>query len=331
MSITAAEIARMCNVSRTTVDRALKNKPGISEATRTQILAVAARYGYRPNYLASSLSTGQTRAVGIIVFDLYNQHFSSLVSAIEQYFTRAGIFSYICISRKDPARERSLIDSLFDRQVDGILLVPINDSAEFCAHLRGLNIPVVAMSNRLPGFPFVGGDNRTGAYTGMQDFYDRGYRTVYFVCPPLRRLGSENLTAQAERAEGYRQFMASHPDMRGDLIASADYLERVEALLRNAPEKPGIFCSSDLFMLAIRKRVIDLGWDLDARCALMGFDGLEFLSQLSQRPSSIFYPAEAIGEAAARVLDDAIRSKPVPAETLLPCPLQPGTMRNAHS
>ena len=58
------------------------------------------------------------------------------------------IFSYICISRKDQARERNLIDSLIDRLVDGILLVPINNSADFCAHLRGLNLPVVAMSNR---------------------------------------------------------------------------------------------------------------------------------------------------------------------------------------
>lgn len=321
MSITAAEIAKMCNVSRTTVDRALKNKPGISEETRARILGIADRYGYRPNYLASSLSTGRTRAVGIIVFDLYNQHFSALVSAIERYFTQAGIFSYICISRKDQARERNLIDSLIDRQVDGILLVPINNSADFCAHLRGLNLPVVAMSNRLPGFPFVGGDNAAGARTGMQNFYDLGYRTVHFVCPPLRRLGTENLSAQSERADGYLQFMREHPEMRGELISSADYLDRIESILSDSPEKPGIFCSSDLFMLSIRKRIVDLGWDPSSCCRLMGFDGIEFLDQLSQRPASIFYPAEAIGEAAARTLDEMIHGRPVEQQRLLPCPL----------
>ena len=109
--------------------------------------------------------------------------------------------------------------------------------------------------------------------------------------------------------------------MRGELISSADYLDRIESILSDSPEKPGIFCSSDLFMLSIRKRIVDLGWDPSSCCRLMGFDGIEFLDQLSQRPASIFYPAEAIGEAAARTLDEMIHGRPVEQQRLLPCPL----------
>lgn len=326
MPITAAEIAKMCNVSRTTVDRALKNKPGISDETRRRILDLARQYEYRPNYLASSLSTGRTKAVGIIVFDLYNQHFAYMVSAVERYFAQKGIFTYICLSEKNQRREWDLIDSLIDRQVDGILLVPINSSPEFIAHLHSLNLPIVAASNRLEGFPFVSGDNAAAARSGMEDFYARGYRTVYFVCPPLRRIGTENLFAQEERVKGYLEFMQAHEEMRGELITCSGYLDYIEALLRDAPEKPGVFCSSDLFTLSIQKRILERHWDLSSRCGLMGFDGLEFLSHLAQRPSSIFYPAESIGEASARMLDDLIHGRPTSQEVLLPCPLMPGSI-----
>lgn len=330
MSITAAEIARMCNVSRTTVDRALKNKAGISESTRRRICEVAEKYDYRPNYLASSLSTGRTKAVGIIVFDLYNQHFSYMVGAVERYFARRGVFTYICLSEKDPQRERALVDNLIDRQVDGILLVPINDSPAFIDHLRSLQIPIVAASNRLDGFPFVGGDNAAAVYQGMESFYQQGYRTVHFICPPLRRKGEENLFAQEERANGYLRFKRDHRDMRGELITDANYLECVEALL-DGPEKPGVFCSSDLFTLNIRKRIIDRGWQVTEKCALMGFDGLEFLEHLSQRPPSVFYPAEEIGEASAKMLDDMIHGRPTEREVLLPCPLLPGAGEFANA
>lgn len=327
MIITAAEIARMCGVSRTTVDRALKNKSGISAETRRRICEIADRYGYRPNYLASSLSTGQTKSVGIIVFDLYNQHFSFMVTAMEKYLSEHGILAYICISDKDKKREWELIDDLNNRRVDGIAFVPINFSKAFVEHLRSLHLPIVAVSNRLPGFPFVGGDGAAAVYSGMECFFAHGYRTVHFVCPPVRFRGRENLYTQEDRLSGYLKFMQEHPDMRGEVLASEDYLERLEALIQNAEERPGVFCSSDHFTLNIRRRIVELGWDLDSCCYLMGFDGLEFLQHLTPRPASVFYPAEEIGRSAAQLLMDLIHGNPAPQEIMLPCPLLPGTVR----
>lgn len=321
MPITAAEIARICHVSRTTVDRALKNKSGIRSDTRARILHVAEEYDYRPNYLASSLSTGRTRSVGIIVFDLYNQHFSYLVNSVERYFSQRGIFTYICISNKDKEREREIIRMLTDRQVDGILLVPINEGEAFAQSLRALNIAVVAVSNRLPGLPFVSGDNIGGAYECVENFYRRGYRTVHFVCPPLRFRGTQNIYAQEMRAEGYLKFKAEHPDLAGELIADADYIDRVVDLVLKSQERPGVFCSSDLFMLDIRKRLIDLGKNPEDCCSLAGFDGLDLLYRLPEQMSTVFYPAEAIGEAAAEMLHRRIQGEATQEEMLLPCPM----------
>jgi len=326
MSITSVEIARLCGVSRATVDRALKNKPGISSETRERILSTAAQHGYRPNHLARSLSTGHSSAVGVIVFDLRNRHFSWTVDAIERYFSERSVFTYICLSDKNPERERLLLDSLAALQVDGIILIPINQGSEFEESLRRLSLPVVAVSNRLDGFPYVGGDNFEGVLHGMQHLYDCGCHTVHFVCPPLRRRGKENLYAQERRAEGYLHFMKPHPDMRGELISDKDYLNRIEELLDNSPGKPAFFCSSDIYMLEIRRRLLDKGLKPSDVCTLMGFDGSDILDHLTQRPASVSYPAEAIGMRAAQLLDNLMNGSAAETEVLLPCPLLPGNI-----
>lgn len=325
MAITAAEIARMCGVSRTTVDRALKNKVGISPDTRQRICEMAARFGYQPNYLASSLSSGRTRSVGVIVFDLRNPHFACLVNAMQQALAEEGVLAYICVSGKDRRRELELIEDLRSRCVDGLALTPISFGADFEARLRGLSIPVLTLSNRLNGLPFVGGDNEQAAYAGMERFYARGFRTVHFVCPPIRFRGMENLSAQEERLAGCERFRREHPDMRGEMIFSEDYVERVVGLLQGVQEKTGVFCSSDSFTLCLRRRFLELGWNLETCCALMGFDGLDFLEQLTPRPASVYYPAEEIGRRAALLLLDLIQGKTAEREILLPCPLLSGS------
>jgi len=86
--ITSEEIARVCGVSRGTVDRALNNRQGISGKTREKILKTAAEMGYTPNFIASSLSKGVTYTFGVVVLDLYNQFFSHLLNK----FRRSNIF-----------------------------------------------------------------------------------------------------------------------------------------------------------------------------------------------------------------------------------------------
>ncbi|MGI6174433.1 MAG: LacI family DNA-binding transcriptional regulator [Christensenellales bacterium] len=326
MAITSVELARLAGVSRTTVDRALKGKRGISEETRARILRIARENRYRPNAIASSLSTGKSASVGIIVFDLNNQHFTDMTMAIEEYFAQRGVLSYICLSRKDIAREKELIENLCDKWVDGIILLPVGFGEVYGAWLRSENVPIVTVSNRVHGFPFVSGDNESASLTGMKNLYSRGYREIHFLCPPMRNKGKQNIYAQEARANGYLRFLKAHEDVYGELIIEKDFFPRVTALMQGAKSKPAFFCSSDTYLLELRRFMIDEGIDLVKSCALMGFDGLDYLSQFTRRPTSIRYPASEIGKCAAEMLDKLMRGDEVPDETLLPCPLLPGNI-----
>ena len=327
MNVTAEEIAKMCGVSRATVDRALKNKPGISAQTRQKVLDVVRREGYRTSYLGSSLSTGKTHAIGIIVFDLNNQHFTELIDEVENYFSQIGYLLYICLSHKNKLIEEKLIRNLMKRQIDGLILTPIHDEATFADHLRTLRIPVVTTDNRLAGLPFVGADNALATEMGMDAFYKKGIRTVHFVCPPMRHSGQENLYAQAERARGYKNYLEKHLDMRGSLLTETDYMERLDSLLNASNEKTGVFCSSDVFLLRIRRHLMEKGRIPEKVCSLMGFDGIDFMHDLPDRHSSVIYPAGDIGRSAATLLDSLMQHKEVPNEILLPCSMLQGAIQ----
>lgn len=325
MSITSNELARLCNVSRGTVDRALNGRGGISPETKERILEAAREYGYVPHLLASSLATGKSHTVGVIVFDLRSRFFAQLVGAVEQQMSAMGFFTYVCMSEKDKDAERQILLDLISRRVDGILLLPVNDGDAFKELVRAQSTPIVTVSNRLdPLFHFVGGDDRAAVYRGMERFYQKGYRQVHFVCPPLRRQALENISAQAERAQGYLDFLRDHPEVSGGVLMQPDYLDAVQALVEQAREPLGFFCSSDHYALKLLAMAHQKKYRIPGSFGLMGFDGVDILDYLETRMSTINYPAKEIGTAAARMLHDLIARRGAPMEHLIPCVPLPG-------
>ena len=322
MSITTQELAEICNVSRGTVDRALNNRPGVSARTKQLILKTARECGYMPHLLASSLATGKTRTIGIIVFDLENRFFSQMVSAIQQRCLEYGYFCYVCMSNKDQEQEKKLIENLMQRKADGLILVSVNQGDAFCESLRRWEKPVVTVNNRLDdSFSFVGGNGSEAVYAGMELFYEKGYRDMVFLCPPYRRRGQENLYAQEVRVEGFRRFLTDHPQMRGELVVEKDYIDHVLQLIRASGEKKlGVFCASDHYALRLYKAAREQGLRAPRDFGLMGFDGIDMLDYFDQRITTVFYPSEKIGQLSADCLFRMIDGGESCSE-LLECPM----------
>ncbi len=325
MPITTTEIARICNVSRGTVDRALNGRGGINPQTRSLILKTAEAYGYVPHLLASSLATGKTHSIGIIVFDLNSRHFSQLVSSVQQTLSPKGIFPYICITDKKQELERTLVKDLISRKVDGMIIAPISQDPAFSDMLAKWGKPVVTVNNLLSDdFAFVGGNGNEAVYAGMDHFYTHGYREVYFICPPYRRLGQENLFAQTDRVTGFNRFLKEHADMCGSLIAQKTYLSEIFEIVPKKKRPVGFFCSSDHYALQIYKEARNRGFSIPRDFGLMGFDGIDTLDYLDKRITTIFYPAEKIGRLSAECLYDMISHDAAPKRMIVECPIIPG-------
>src|SRR6267154_5554132 len=116
------DIARDLDVSVMTVSKALRNHTDISEKTRDRVLARARKLGYEPNWIARSLVTRRTHMVGLVIPDLMHSFFAEVAKGVTQRFQPVGYQIVISNSDENPDLEKSQIELLLARRVDGLII-----------------------------------------------------------------------------------------------------------------------------------------------------------------------------------------------------------------
>ena len=230
MGTTIRDVARAASVSIGTVSRALKNQPGLSEATRVRVVEVAQQLGYDSAQLRTRIRR--------VTFLLHRQHNNFAVSPF---------FSHVLNGFEQACRERRLVPSVLTagptqdlaqqmrlHAPDAIAVAGFVEP-ELLAHLHSLNRPTILIDLRAPGFRSVNIDNIRGAALAMQHLFALGRRRVAFIG------GSLAHHSISQRALGYRlaYFEAgllfdpmleinTQPGIAADL-AAADAMERLIA------------------------------------------------------------------------------------------------------
>src|SRR6187549_4054887 len=125
---TMKRIAGELGVSITTVSKVLNNREDIGDATRAHVLAKVAELGYQPNAVARSLTLRRTHTLGVVIPDLLHSFFVEIIAGIEPVASERGYGLLLCSSGENPAKERSELQLLHGRQVDGIILAPSHGS-----------------------------------------------------------------------------------------------------------------------------------------------------------------------------------------------------------
>ena len=184
--ITIKDIAMEAKVSISTVSFVLNDKGekmNISKAVIKKVQDVAEKLHYRPNMIASSLRTGKTRSIGLIVEDISNQFFSDLARVIEDEAKKLGYRVFYCSTGDDDDRSDELIQSLLQANVDGFIITPTEKSEKSIDNLMELKKPVVLIDRYFSGqnVSHVVMDNYEGAYSATQFLIKKGRRTIVFV------------------------------------------------------------------------------------------------------------------------------------------------------
>ncbi|MFC5649161.1 LacI family DNA-binding transcriptional regulator [Paenibacillus solisilvae] len=316
MKVTSKQIAEICGVTRGTVDRALNNRPGISAETRQKIMKVAEELGYRPHFLAQSLVKGETKTLGIVLFDIHNRIFSQLFHSFEAEARKQGYFIYLVLSNKDKELEIEYINSLLDRKVDGIALSPINKGTKFESFLNRSNVPILSFGNRLSArFPFVWIDDKQAIKEAVSHIVSRGYRTFIYVSPPLRNKGKENIYVPEQRHKGFLEACKALTDIRYHVITDRDYLMTIKRLVNEAEDKPAILCSSDIYALDILRFLKTHKIRVPEHVGVMGFDNIDILNYVNPPLTTIDFNVDEIGRRSAELLIENIKGKDIPLRT----------------
>ena len=125
---TMKRVAAELGVSVTTVSKVLNHHSDIGPATRERVLAKVAELGYRPNAVARSLTLRRTHTLGIVIPDLMHSFFVEIIAGLESVASARGYGLLLCSSTENPKKERSELEMLRARQVDGIVLASVHGS-----------------------------------------------------------------------------------------------------------------------------------------------------------------------------------------------------------
>ena len=268
------DIAKALGVSASTVSRALKDHPDISEGTRNRIKAFAQKVNYRPNALALSLKKQVSNTIGIVIPEIVHHFFSSIISGIEDVAYSKGYRVMICQSNEDYNREKMNVQALLDHRVDG-LLVCISKTTEDFSHFQAVynnQIPMVFLDRVCKEIETdrVITDDYNGARLITSHLIEMG-------CKKILHLGTlPQLLIGQDRQQGYIQALKeSQIDFDPELIITCDTPGKVDEnsdrILEIASRIDAIFAVNDFTAVAVMNLLKNHGYEIPGDIAIAGF------------------------------------------------------------
>lgn len=220
--ITIKDIAIEAQVSISTVSFVLNDKGekmNISKAVIKKVQDVAEKLHYRPNMIASSLRTGKTRSIGLIVEDISNQFFSDLARVIEDEAKKLGYRVFYCSTGNDDERSAELIQSLLQANVDGFIITPTEKLEKSIDNLIKLKMPVVLIDRYFPGqnVSHVVMDNYEEAFSATEYFIKHGHANIAFIN------NTSGMIQMQLREKGFVDAMKAKGSYNESLMLHLDY------------------------------------------------------------------------------------------------------------
>ena len=268
---TITQVAEAAGVSRATVSRVLNQHPSVDPGIGARVREAAQRLQYRPNVTARNLSTGRTRTIALIIPDLGNPMFQSLLRGISRAAEADG-YSVLVAEAGSPDTEAGLARDA-RRQCDAIMLVsPRMDDLSLEEVLDQAG-PVVVL-NRRPLNPRTGVvaiDYASGMHQLVEHLRELGHRDLVYVAGPPRS------AAHRERLAALHSLTGADPSLTlqvlpGGATMSAGY-EAAEAVL--ASQATAALAFNDLVAFGLQSRLNEFGVNVPGDISVAGFDGIE--------------------------------------------------------
>jgi LacI family transcriptional regulator len=318
---TIRDVAERAGVSVGTVSHVLTGSGAVGKARRDRVLAAIRELNYRPNTVARSLKTRQTKMLGAIISDITNPFFPQLVRGAEDAALQRHYILITVNTDDQPEREREFLAMLHARRVDGFLLVPSPNSKDN-SHVTGAlqsGVPVVAVDRLVQGVPTDGVyvNNRKGVLMCMNHLIRLGHRRIAY-------LGANwDVWNARERQSGYDQALSDsgiRPDptliLNGDYRQPSGYRAAKEVCLR--PDPPtAIFAANAMMGMGALQAVQELGVRCPAEISVAMFDDLPYMSIIQPNPTAVSQPAYNLGFRAAELLIDRVEHRVTAAAPVL--------------
>ena len=276
--ISIKEIADLSGVSVATVSRVINNNGRFSEETKLKVLGVIEEMNYETNTVAKSLRMKKSNTIGILVPDISNAFFSSLVRKLESYLFEEGYSTIICNTDRSKEKESAYLKTLESKMVDGLIV--ISGQKEFEQGTLSRKIPVICIDRKpqgREGIVLIHSDNYQGGVIATEELIRKGCKKIALLT------NSSSMSSFKYRCEGFRDTLNKH----GILINESSYIEvfPVDGLSQMESTKvtllerlkagvvyDGIFAVNDRLAIGAIEAVSEYGLKIPDDVKIVGFD-----------------------------------------------------------
>ena len=310
--ITIKDIARIANVSHTTVSRALNNKSRIRNETKEKILSIARELNYRPDFIARSLVMKRTKTLGLVITTIANPFYNELAQGIEATSRGLGYNIIFCSTHSDLSAEKHYIEMLRSKGVDGIIFSSAHMEDPNIITLAEEAFPIVLVNRRTyhpvvkEKVDYVGVDNILGGFWAVEHLIRLGHQRIGVIG------GSSESSVGLERLEGGKKALeAYHLGQGEDYFLEGDFLKESgyqggKRFLRIEEPPTAIFATNDYMALGTYQAIAEEGVRIPEDIALVGFNDIEFTAMKGIELTTIGQKKFEMGAIAVKMLVERI-------------------------
>ncbi|MNW37753.1 Ribose operon repressor [compost metagenome] len=306
---TIKDVAKLAGVSIATVSRMINQNGYVSKKTEVRISEAMEELGYEPLILRR-LADHSMPTIALILPDITNPFFSELARAVEDICQQKGYTVFFCNSDNQDFKEKSYLEALRKRKIDGIIYASNYLTQEELHKLQRDNIPVVVLDRSSDNHKctLIRCNNYDGAQLAVKHLLDTGCRKIAHIYGP-----QEIVTAQ-ERLNGYEDYVKSFSWYTPSLMAPGHFqleggMQAVETLLLRHPDIDGIFAGNDFMAIGALKALHRKGIQIPNDIAVCGFDGVKLAEIIEPELTTVAQPIYEMGETAARTLIEQIGNR----------------------
>jgi LacI family transcriptional regulator len=314
VTVTIYDVAREAGVSMATVSRVVNNNPNVKPQTRKKVFEAIERLGYRPNAVARGLASKKTTTVGVVIPDIANAIFAEVARGIEDI---ANMYHYniiLCNADKRKDKEIRVINTLLEKQVDGLLFMGGTVTDEHLQAFNSSNVPIVlcATTDEKSSIPSVDIDHEGAAFDAVTKLIQEGHRNIAMISGTLQ-----------DPANGYARFQGYKRALeqaglkyREDYVRVGNYkyesgIEATQYFLALSERPTAIFAATDEMAIGAIHSLQDADVAVPADMSVISVDNSRMASMVRPQLTTVAQPMYDIGAVSMRLLTKLMKKESV--------------------
>ena len=303
MAATIKDVAKRTGLSTATISKYI-NGVKVQEKNKLLIDEAIKELDFTVNTMARGLKTSKTMTIGVLIPDLENIFCTGIITNIENILMQYGYSTIICDYKLDVRLEGLKMDFLLNKMVDGIVFMPLSNSADSINKAVAKNVPVVLIDRPVPEIncDMVLVDNLNASYCAIEHLITRGHRNIGIIC------GQKDIYTAQERLKGYNRVFEDYGmQINEENIKYGNYqLESGYYLMREFLESEtrptAAFITNYEMTIGAFVAINENNIKIPEEMSVIGFDNLTMSKIIKPALSVVIQPMKQIGETVANLI-----------------------------